>query len=100
MLHFSFSTVLMAFLASTAAAVLISIIFSHKTTVVCIGYKILIFLVGIVFVRLNFHLLSAYFFPNHFQKLFPTFVSPKFLYLKHIYHCGIFLRWSGLLVYS
>lgn len=54
MLHFSFSTVLMAFLASTAAAVLISIIFSHKTTVVCIGYKILIFLVGIVFVRLLF----------------------------------------------
>lgn len=52
MLHFSFSTVLMAFLASIAAAVLIAIIFSHKTTVVCIGYKILILLVGIVFVRL------------------------------------------------
>lgn len=54
MLHFSFSTVLMAFLASIAAAVLIAIVFSHKTTVVCIGYKILVLLVGIVFVRLLF----------------------------------------------
>lgn len=54
MLHFSFSTVLMAFWASIAAAVLITIFFSHKTTLVCTGYKILILLVGIVFVRLLF----------------------------------------------
>ncbi len=54
MLHFSFSTVLMAFLTSITAAVFIAIIFSHKTTMICIGYKIFILLIGIVFVRLLF----------------------------------------------
>lgn len=54
MLHFSFSTVLMASLASIAVAVLIALILSNKDMMVCAGHKILAVFIGLAFVRLLF----------------------------------------------
>jgi len=69
----------MAFLASIAAAVLIAIIFSHKITVVCIGYKILILLVGIVFVRL----LLPFELPFTISIFLPQSLSEIISYIRH-----------------
>lgn len=54
MLHFSFSTVLMALLTSSILAGLTAVIFLHNKTMVCAGYKLLGVFVGLAAVRIIF----------------------------------------------
>lgn len=54
MLHFSFSAILMAFLASGIIASLIAVAFLNKNIMVCIGYQFLALFVGLALLRLLF----------------------------------------------
>ncbi len=54
MLNFSFSTVLMALLASSILVGLIAIVFLRNNTLACAGYKLLGVIVGLVVIRLVF----------------------------------------------
>lgn len=79
MLHFSFSTVLMTFLASLAVAVLIAVVCSHRNTMVCTGYKVLMIFVGIAFMRL----LLPFEFPFTVSILLPQSLSEIIFSLRH-----------------
>lgn len=54
MLHFSFSTVLMALLTSSVLVGLITIVFHNENTLACAGYKLLGVFVGLTVIRLIF----------------------------------------------
>jgi len=68
MLHFSFSTVLMALLTSSLLVGLIAFVFLHKNTMVCAGYKLLAVFVGLTVFRL--------FFPFEFPFTTNLYFSP------------------------
>lgn len=54
MLHFSFSTVLMALLTSSVLVGLITVVFHNENTLACAGYKLLGVFVGLTVIRLIF----------------------------------------------
>lgn len=54
MLHFSFSTVLMALLTSSVLVGLITVVFHNDNTLACAGYKLLSVFVGLTVIRLIF----------------------------------------------
>ncbi len=52
MLHYSFSTILMTLLASGMILCFIAVIFLHKNIMVRAGYKLLLFCIGLILLRL------------------------------------------------
>jgi len=68
MLHFSFSTVLMALLTSSLLVGLTALVFLHSNTMVCAGYKLLAVFVGLAVIRL--------FFPFEFPFTANLYFSP------------------------
>lgn len=78
MLHFSFSTVLMALLASCIIATLIAIAFLHENIMTCIGYKFLSLFVGLTL----FRLLIPFEFPFTSNILLPNLPSRVISFLR------------------
>lgn len=68
MLHFSFSTVLMALLTSSLLVGLIAFVFLHSKTMVCAGYQLLGIFVGLAVIRM--------FFPFEFPFTVNLYLSP------------------------
>lgn len=81
MLHFSFSTVLMALLASGIIATLIAIAFLHENIMTCIGYKFLALFVGLALFRLlipfEFPFTSNILLPNLPSRVISFFRQPR-----------------------
>lgn len=75
MLHFSFSTVLMALLTSSILIALIAVVFLHNNTMVCAGYKLLGVFVGLAVIRLIFPFEFPFTANIPFSNIFAKFVA-------------------------
>ncbi|MBD5469463.1 MAG: M56 family metallopeptidase [Lachnospiraceae bacterium] len=78
MLHFTFSTVLMALLTSNILASLIAVLFLHGKTMARLGYKVLAFFVALTVIRL----LIPYEFPFSTNIYLPYLLSQIVSYFR------------------
>lgn len=79
MLHFSFSTILMALLTSSLIISLVAFIFLHNKTMVCAGYKLLGVFIGLAVVRL----FVPFEFPFTNNIPFSQMVSKAIFFVRH-----------------
>lgn len=79
MLHFSFSTILMALLTSSLLIGLIAIVFCRNDTMVCAGYKLLAVFAGLAVIRLFF----PFGFPFTTNVYFSPMLSKIVFFLRH-----------------
>lgn len=100
MLHFSFSTVMMALLTSNLIVVLIAIPFLKKEFTPCFGYRFLFCFIILAFVRLllpfEFPFTTNIYVPQAISRIIVFFGNPGPTTLELISLSGIFLRLSGL----
>lgn len=79
MLHFSFSTVLMALLTSSLLIGLIAFIFLHNKTMVCAGYQLLSVFIGLAVTRL----FVPFEFPFTVSIYFSPMISKLVYFFRH-----------------
>lgn len=81
MLHFTFSTVLMALIASSLIIALISAVFLHSKTMVCTGYKLLGAFVGLTIFRMFFPFELPFaaniYFSHNLSRAISFFLQPQ-----------------------
>lgn len=89
-MHYSFSTVLMAFLSSNVIIIFIAICFCNKDLLVSFGYKMFALLLGLTFLRF----VLPFEFPFSINIYFPEMLSRAVAILRHYFYQSEYIRIS------